>query len=126
MTCFHNGNIVGKKTLEDHSEHLGSKPNGAYESDIGKKTANPAEVNQIWRTSGKSNALGASWEPHYEPAGVEVNQIWRTSGKSYVHGASCEPLYEPVGAEVNQTWRTSKQSNVRGVSWEPPYESVGA
>ena len=75
--------IVGKKT----SGHLGSKPKGAYESDIGKKTANPTEVNQIWRTSGKLN----------------------------VHGASCEPPYEPAGAEENQTWRTSEQSNVRGV-----------
>ena len=55
-----------------------------------------------------------------------MNQIWRTSGKSNVRGGSCEPPYEPVGAQVNQTWRTSKQSNVHGVSWEPPYESVGA
>ena len=87
-----------QKISEDHPEHLGSKPKDAYEFDDGKKTANPTEVNQVWRTSGKSN----------------------------VRGASCEPPYEPVGAEVNQTWRTSEKSNVRGVSWGPPYESVGA
>ena len=84
-------------------------------------------MNQIWRTSGKSNLRGAPWETQYEPVGAEVNQIWRTSGKSYVHGASCEHSYEPVGAKVNQRWRASEQSNVRGVSWEPPwYESVGS
>ena len=55
-----------------------------------------------------------------------MNQIWRTSGISNARGASSEPRNAPVGAEVNQTWRTSEQSNVLGVSWEPPYKSVGA
>ena len=91
------------KNSDNHSEQLGSKPKGAYQSDIVKKTANPIEMNQIWRTSGKSNVCGALWEPQYEPVGAEVNQIWPTSGKSNVRGASCEPPCEPVGAEVKQT-----------------------
>ena len=97
-----------QKTSEDHSEHLGSNPKGAYEFDIGKKTVNPTKVNQIWRTSEKSNVCGATWEAQYEPVGADVNQTWRTSGKSNVCGASCEPPYEPVSAEVNQTWQTSE------------------
>ena len=104
MTCFHNANIVRKKPQKTTLNIFNQNPKGAYKSDIGKKTANPHEVNQRWRTSGKSSGCGAYWEPQYEPVGAEVNQIWQTSGKLNVHGASFEPQYEPVGAKVNQTW----------------------
>ena len=67
-----------QKISEDHPEHLGSKPKDAYEFDDGKKTANPTEVNQVWRTSGIPNVRGVSWGPPYESVGAE--RVVKSSG----------------------------------------------
>ena len=58
--------------LRESIQH--SIDDGNFGCGIFLNTANPIEVNQIWRTSGKLNVRGASWEPQYEPVGAKVNQ----------------------------------------------------